>query len=148
MKRDQSARGASERDKLALAELVPCEGCPFRSANHGKRIPKGVYSKANAQRLWTGVSKGERVVCFEADTLSGPPEECSGSLILVTRHLHTLRKHGLSVYQSLTPSPLSQKGARLWRSRQPATTLDSFQDVKVTSASHYAVPWPCPVTNT
>ena len=78
----------------------PCEQCPWRVANHGKRHPGGFYRKDNLRRLWNQVRKGGRIQsCHPTDPShadhreyagakpDSKPLECAGSVILVLREL-------------------------------------------------------------
>ena len=75
----------------------PCEHCPWRKSNHGKRTPWGFYTKANLTRLWNQVrGGGKKQSCHPTDpnhpdhVLAGAkpgskPVECAGSVIVVLR---------------------------------------------------------------
>ena len=78
---------------------LPCDACPWRVANHGKRHKHGFYTKRNLQRLWNQIRRGGGVQsCHPTDP--GHPDhgakpdskaqECGGSVILVTRELRRL----------------------------------------------------------
>lgn len=45
----------------------PCKGCPFRPENFGKRTDGGFYTKKNIRRLWSGVRRGEVMICHATD---------------------------------------------------------------------------------
>ena len=78
----------------------PCEQCPWRIANHGRRHPGGFYRKDNLRRLWNQIRKGGRLQsCHPTDpghadhrTYAGAkpgakPLECIGSVILILREM-------------------------------------------------------------
>ena len=130
-----------------MSNPEPCQSCPFRIQNHGKRIPKGLYSEANARRLWAGLSRGERLACVETDGVTQAAKECGGSLILVARHLRALDAYRLDEYLNLTPSPLSKEGIRLWRSRVLGSSADTLKLTEEFASQIYAVPWTCPISN-
>ena len=73
----------------------PCDGCPWRRANHGRRQPRGVHTQGNIQRLWNEIRNGKRTMtCNDAKpdenrNKNGPTAapECTGSVILVMREV-------------------------------------------------------------
>ncbi|MCY4121361.1 MAG: hypothetical protein OXG72_10630 [Acidobacteria bacterium] len=79
---------------------TPCEQCPWRVANHGKRHPGGFYRKDNLRRLWNQIRKGSRLQsCHPTDAghedhrkyagakPGAKPLECIGSVILILREM-------------------------------------------------------------
>jgi len=79
---------------------TPCEQCPWRVANHGKRHPGGFYRKDNLRRLWNQIRKGGRLQsCHPTDAghadhrkyagakPDAKPLECIGSVILILREM-------------------------------------------------------------
>ena len=79
---------------------VPCELCPWRVANHGKRHPGGFYRKDNVRRLWNQIRRGGRLQSCHPTDPSHPdhrehagakpgskPLECTGSVILILREM-------------------------------------------------------------
>ena len=78
---------------------TPCEQCPWRTANHGKRHPGGFYRKDNLRRLWNQIRKGGIQSCHPTDPThedhrqyagakpGAKPLECIGSVILVLREM-------------------------------------------------------------
>lgn len=79
---------------------TPCEQCPWRVANHGRRHPGGFYRKDNLRRLWNQIRKGGRIQsCHPTDPshadhrryagakAGATPLECIGSVILILREL-------------------------------------------------------------
>ena len=137
-------------EPIETAERSVCGGCPFRASNHGKRAPKGWYSRANLLRLWQGVSEGERLVCAELRTAQGraAKHECAGALYLVLRHLEAA-KHGTLHRAAI---PLSTAGLARWRSRLVPTPLGRRSEAAappfyLSSSKELGVPWDCPVTN-
>lgn len=130
-----------------------CQSCPFRRSNMGKRVPKGIYTETNLWRLWRGLSEGERLACFEQETLSSV-QECGASLLLVARHLNLLSASE-DKYAELALTPLTPRGVSRWisrlASRAEVACLDglmSMREVYLPAAeSPIGVPWACPVTN-
>ena len=95
-----------------MSESSVCSSCPFRVSNHGKRVPKGWYSEANVQRLWRGISAGERLVCIELELTADQTaarRECVGALHLVVRHLTAAKE---PTYARRAAAPLSAVGVR------------------------------------
>lgn len=134
-------------------EVTPCQSCPFRINNWGKRVPKGVYREANLRRLWTGLSAGERLACAERVAPAAPPRDCSGALLLVTRHLHALRNQTFESYQRVSPTPLTQQGVSRWVNRLAfgaegvALADDAVTPEPTPARTEVGVPWNCSVTN-
>jgi hypothetical protein len=87
------------RTAIKPAAARPCAACPWRTANQGKRHPMGWYTKANLQRLWAGMRRGEDMTCHPTDPDNPVPPgstpvrpgavtiECAGSLILKQREV-------------------------------------------------------------
>lgn len=81
----------------------PCEHCPWRVANHGKRTPWAFYTKTNLRRLWNQVRRGGAPQsCHPTDPHhpdhvaagakpDATPQECPGSVILVYREFEKLQ---------------------------------------------------------
>lgn len=77
----------------------PCDACPWRLKNQGKRTPWGFYTKANLTRLWNELrSGGTPQSCHPTDPShpdhcaagakpGATPKECAGSVILVMREM-------------------------------------------------------------
>ena len=132
-----------------MVERPVCGSCPFRVTNHGKRVPKGWYSRANLARLWRGVSEGERLVCAELRTPDRAAKlECVGALHLVLRHLEAAKRGELR----RAAVPLSDAGLARWRGRlvpTPAGTPgEAFSPpLRPSSRGALGVPWHCPITN-
>ena len=85
----------------------PCDDCPWRKANQGRRHPGGFFRKDNLRRLWNEIRKGGGMqTCHPTDpsqpdhrTYAGAKEgataqECAGSVILITRELRHAGKLG------------------------------------------------------
>ena len=83
----------------------PCDGCPWRTANHGKHHPGGFFLFKNLRRLWSEIRKGDGVQSCHPTDPSHPDhvehggakpgahaQECSGSVILVAREIAQLNK--------------------------------------------------------
>lgn len=84
----------------------PCQHCPWRAANHGKKTPWGFYTRANLQRLWNQIRRGGNPQSCHPTDPSHPdhiaagakpgskPIECAGSVILVYREFEKLQNCG------------------------------------------------------
>ena len=81
---------------MTTTRLNPCAACPWRTANHGKRHKHSFYTKRNLTRLWNQIRRGGRIQsCHPTDPghrdheakPGSTPQECAGSVILVTREL-------------------------------------------------------------
>lgn len=121
-------RIVSERSSFRPASKVgPCADCPWRTSNQGKRHPGGWYTKANLQRLWSGLRRGERMTCHPTDPDNPVPEgwrkaplgrataECTGALILQQREMQRVSDileagGALSDYRRAHPRGLTQFG--------------------------------------
>lgn len=89
------------------ADADPCVTCPWRLDNHGRRHPDGWFTKANRDRLWAQLRRGEAMSCHRTDP-SNPvsakareagyrpapanmtPIECRGGVILQQREMQLL----------------------------------------------------------
>lgn len=77
----------------------PCSSCPWLIANHGKPHPHGWYTKANRERLWAKLRRGDSMSCHPTDPDNPVPEghraapedsivkECTGALVLQQREV-------------------------------------------------------------
>lgn len=110
--------------------LDPCQACPWRESNQGKRHPDGWYTKANLARLWAKLRKGENMACHPTDR--GNPvsdralaagyrpagehaqaRECMGSVILQQREFVYLQGDcgvDLKLYRREHPRGLTKRG--------------------------------------
>ena len=82
--------------------MKPCDQCPWRLKNQGKRHKFGFYTKSNLQRLWNEIRQGGRAQsCHLTDpqhpdhiAVGAKPgaqaNECPGSVILIRRELELL----------------------------------------------------------
>lgn len=135
----------SRRTKFQPASTVgPCKSCPWLLTNQGRRTAHGWYTKANLQRLWAGLRRGERMTCHATDPdnqpLPGSPDvpegvvtrECTGALVLVQRELQRVADDlesggNLSVYRRQNPKGLTREGMGLhlmnlqWGGAMPGT---------------------------
>lgn len=113
---------------------VPCEHCPWRIANHGKRTPWGFYTKANLRRLWNGIRNGGAPQSCHPTDPSHPdhiaagakegatPQECPGSVILVFREMEKIQALGrgtidpaaIDRYVQLHRDGLTKRGMMYW----------------------------------
>lgn len=85
-----------------MAKTVPCEQCPWRLNNQGKRHKHSFYTKKNLQRLWNQIRKGGgKQSCHLTDPshpdhiavgakLGANTQECPGSVIIVMRELNRM----------------------------------------------------------
>jgi hypothetical protein len=90
-------------EKCLPAAEHPCDLCPWRKANQGKRTPWGFYAKKNLRRLWNQIRSGLGVQTCHPTDPSHPDHiaagakpgatlrECSGSVILVIRELLAIK---------------------------------------------------------
>jgi hypothetical protein len=80
----------------------PCDQCPWRLANQGKKHKFGFYTKANLRRLWNQVRGGGTAQSCHLTDPSHPDhiavgakpgataQECPGSVILVLREVQRM----------------------------------------------------------
>lgn len=81
---------------------TPCEQCPWRLSNHGKRNFGSFYTKANLKRLWNQIRGGGKPQSCHltdpshADHITAgakpgnTPHECPGSVILINREFRLM----------------------------------------------------------
>lgn len=126
----------AERGKVETATAKACAACPWRLANQGKRTPDGWYTKANLQRLWSKLRRGEAMTCHPTDpsnpvserqqqaghkpaNCETPTRECAGALTLVQREFMVvqdyLERHdefneGMAAYRRDRPRGLTRDG--------------------------------------
>ena len=103
---------------MSEATSSPCDACPWRLKNQGKKTPWGFYTKANLTRLWNELrSGGTPQSCHPTDPShpdhcaagakpGAKPKECAGSVILVLREMQlmaepdgTIAEEGLARYR-------------------------------------------------
>jgi hypothetical protein len=76
----------------------PCDSCPWRVRNQGKKHPEDWYTKANLRFLWSKLRMGDKMSCHKTDSrMEGVPEtahikECSGGAILQQREFMRLQR--------------------------------------------------------
>jgi len=114
----------------------PCEHCPWRVSNHGKRTPWGFYRKRNLRRLWNEIRRGGHPQsCHPTDAShpdhiaagaepGGEVEECAGSVILVLREIekiltysedgHTITPEAVEAYLAENKGGLTRGGVAYW----------------------------------
>jgi hypothetical protein len=111
----------------------PCENCPWRLANQGKRTPWGFYTKTNLRRLWGQIRRGGgQQSCHPTDPshpdhiAAGAKEgskarECPGSVILVLRELKdasnessVLTPESMNAYLKTRKNGITKSGFRYW----------------------------------
>lgn len=87
---------------------TPCDQCPWRLSNQGKRSPGGFYTKTNLRRLWHQIRTADQGIaqsCHLTDPqhpdhvaagapLNAKPQECPGSVIVVMRELQLVTELG------------------------------------------------------
>jgi hypothetical protein len=89
-----------------MTMLRPCQHCPWRAVNHGKRTPWGFYTRRNLTRLWNQIRRGGQPQgCHPTDPshpdhiaagakLGSKTQECAGSVILVMREAQQIASYG------------------------------------------------------
>lgn len=112
----------------------PCEHCPWRLKNQGKRSPWGFYTKPNLRRLWNQIrGGGAEQSCHPTDpghpdhVAAGAkpgttPRECPGSVILVLREVramanehHTVTPESMEAYFQIRKKGLKKPwGVTYW----------------------------------
>lgn len=105
VRREGAVRGSEPAAREAAQS--PCVGCPWLTANHGRKPdPDGWYTAANLKRLWAGLRTGEApgMSCHPTDPRNpvspaqaaaggkAAPEhsvmrECAGSVIVQQREM-------------------------------------------------------------
>lgn len=152
------------------AAAEPCQACPWRTQNHGKRHPDGWYTKANARRLWAKLRTGDPMSCHPTDPSnpvsdraiaagSRPAAEhaerrvCAGAVILQQREVMVLQAvEDVRAYRKLRPGGMTCEG--LWATVANAmfgsTPLLGTHDLgrpdlnAPVSLPHVDLPWPPP----
>ena len=102
-----NAKGIVDIHDRQTTATQPCQDCPWRTANHGRRHPGGFFRKDNLRRLWNQIRKGGGMqTCHPTDPshpdhrkYAGAKEgsataECIGSVVLITRELRHAAKLG------------------------------------------------------
>jgi hypothetical protein len=81
----------------------PCDQCPWRLTNQGKKHKLGFYTKSNLRRLWNQIRGGGRAQSCHLTDPSHPDHvavgakpgatarECPGSVIIVLRELERMK---------------------------------------------------------
>ncbi len=111
----------------------PCDQCPWRLANQGKRSPGGFYTKKNAKRLWGQIRRGgAKQSCHLTDPShpdhiaagcaeNATAQECPGSVILVMREFRLLADAGRNItpasidrYKATRKGGLTKSGLHYW----------------------------------
>lgn len=111
----------------------PCEQCPWRLENQGKRHFGSFYSKKNLTRLWNQVRRGEGIQSCHMTDPSHPdhiragtkataePRECPGSVIVVRREIeqmanaaHEVTHAGVTAYLKNRKRGLTKQGVLFW----------------------------------
>lgn len=113
--------------------MKPCDQCPWRRSNHGRRSPGGFYTKKNLRRLWNELRRGGHPQSCHLTDPNHPdhvaagapknakPQECPGSVVLIVRELLRLAKGGTLVgkqhidnYLLDRPQGLTRTGLAYW----------------------------------
>jgi hypothetical protein len=105
------------------ANLKPCRDCPWRVENQGKRHKDGWFTKANRDRLWAKLRRGDSMTCHMTDPDNPVPEgyktvkddatthECAGALILQQREWMKMQELGeIPAYRKKWPRGLTKEG--------------------------------------
>jgi hypothetical protein len=118
------------KDAGHVSDADPCGTCPWRLGNHGRRHPDGWFTKANRDRLWSQLRRGEMMSCHPTDPANPVSEkaqeagyrpapegatrlECRGAVIIQQRELHLLiNRYDMSVadYRRDRPRGLTRDG--------------------------------------
>lgn len=120
MNRDE----ATLRSGVKPANLRPCRDCPWRTENQGKRHKDGWFTKANRDRLWAKLRRGDSMTCHMTDPENPVPDgyktvnpeatthECAGALILQQREFMKLQdmQADIPAYRKLFPRGLTKDG--------------------------------------
>lgn len=159
------------------APKAPCIDCPWLVINHGRRHPSGWFTKANRDRLWARLRRGENMSCHRTDPnnpvtekaqaagYSPVPErarvrECAGAVILQQREVmwfqHVVDQADALVgtYRRLRPRGLTTEGLMAVASRVAFTwpgEIPMRRDHNLNASVSPGVPgltWPPPPSPT
>lgn len=119
-----------------MSRTTPCDRCPWRIVNQGKRTPWGFYSKRNLRRLWNQIRGGGAPQSCHPTDPSHPDhieagakpdseaQECPGAVILVLRELelmasygrdgHTIDDQAVPAYLKAHRDGLTKQGIAYW----------------------------------
>lgn len=112
----------------------PCDQCPWRLSNQGKRHKFGFYTKKNLRRLWGEIRGGGTSQSCHLTDPSHPdhiavgtkpgakPKECPGSVILVKREIQKMadpvdgvvRDASVKSYLATNKEGLTRHGVLYW----------------------------------
>jgi hypothetical protein len=114
-------------------KTTPCEQCPWRLSNQGKKHKFGFYKKANLRRLWNQIrGGGNKQSCHLTDPShpdhiavgakeGAQAQECPGSVIVVKREIERMANGSqiIGVEQALhyfktRKKGLSKRGVLYW----------------------------------
>lgn len=114
---------------------TPCDRCPWRLSNHGRRTKWGFYTKRNRRRLWNGIRRGNPQSCHPTDPShpdhveagakpGSEPKECPGAVIVAMRELQKIASYSddgetidvdaWRAYQSDNPQGMTRDGLIYW----------------------------------
>lgn len=111
---------------------TPCEQCPWRTSNQGKRHPNGFYTKANLRRLWNQIRGGGTAQSCHLTDPSHPDhiaagaspnakaKECPGSVILILREIRkmstgmTISDQSMKKYLKIRRKGITARGVLYW----------------------------------
>jgi hypothetical protein len=113
--------------------MKPCNQCPWRISNQGKRHFGGFYTKKNLTRLWNQVRKGGAPQSCHMTDPGHPdhvqagckegsePKECLGSVLLVLREIEraandkrAVTAESLQLYRVNRKKGLTTSGLHYW----------------------------------
>jgi hypothetical protein len=115
-------------------KTTPCENCPWRVTNHGKRTPWGFYTKTNLRRLWNQIRRGGGQQSCHPTDASHPDhiaagakpgatvQECPGAVILALREGIKMAEYGggtitpeaVATYRKRNRDGLTREGILYW----------------------------------
>jgi hypothetical protein len=141
----------------------PCATCPWLIRNHGIPHPTHWYAAKNLRRLWSGIRRGEGMICHSTDpdatsygalknAAEGNERMCIGSLVLVARTFERLNKSSPSQYHDGLGPRMTRRGIARWVERFlfRATPLGHSSRVMPTQyriPDPVGVPWPDDILN-
>lgn len=147
----------------------PCPGCPWLIKNHGKPSPEIVaelrknnlhiwpwYTVTNARRLWSGIRRGEPMLCHETDpkasryggkdATSGHERMCVGMMILVAKHVNGIQTFkSFKDYTAANPLGFTRRGFSTWLDR---LLFNPKIPLAFSGADQVGVPWKDKLINT
>lgn len=111
----------------------PCDQCPWRLANQGKKHPFKFYTISNLRRLWNQIRKGGGAQSCHLTDPSHPDhvavgakpnakaKECPGSVIVVLREIgrmaddnREVNSESMAAYFKRRKKGITKQGALYW----------------------------------